>query len=251
MGYWENTMDFQQACKALVSRVAKAADLGVGERILDVGYGCGDQDIYLQEEFNLSRIVGFTLEPVQQIVAKQRVAESCLQETIQLELGDAARISHLLASKRLPTTYDRVISIDSAYHYRTRAAFLGQAFEHLRSGGSIGLADIILARKPQSWWGQTILKLVCTASEIPLENMVNEAEYRSVLESIGYTQISLVPIEDQVFPGLAGFIERQEKIFDGLVVPTLWMKLSVMKWLLRYVHRNQWLHFVVVSAKKP
>ncbi|KAK9719252.1 hypothetical protein K7432_004915 [Basidiobolus ranarum] len=250
MGYWKNTQDFQVACKALVSMVAETAHFKSGDTILDVGYGCGDQDIYLQEEYKLSKIVGFTLEPVQQVVAKQKVSELKLDETIQLELGDAAQISTLLASKGLPTTYDRVISIDSAYHYNTRASFLQQSFDHLRSGGSIGLADIILARKPHTWLGQTVLKLICSASEIPYENMVSEVEYREMLERLGYTEITLVPIDEDVFPRLADFIDRQEHIFDGLVASTIWMKLSVMKHLLRFVYHKHWLHFVIVSGKK-
>ncbi|KAJ9661885.1 hypothetical protein H2201_006365 [Coniosporium apollinis] len=64
MGYWENTLDFPTACRALLDEVLKTAKLLTPESrslfsnpnraltIVDLGFGCGDQTVYLIQKMS-------------------------------------------------------------------------------------------------------------------------------------------------------------------------------------------------------
>ena len=45
LGYWREAADIDEASQALASLVAKAARIGRADRVLDCGFGFGDQDI--------------------------------------------------------------------------------------------------------------------------------------------------------------------------------------------------------------
>jgi len=62
LGFWRDTDDFEEACRALARMVGQAAELGSGDVLLDVGYGCGDQDLLFWREFGPAEIVGITSE---------------------------------------------------------------------------------------------------------------------------------------------------------------------------------------------
>lgn len=88
LGYWEDTDDFQSACESLARMTAEAVELGPSDSLLgicslfrpfevissllsdpfsffsllDVGYGCGDQDLYFWKQFKPAEIVGITSE---------------------------------------------------------------------------------------------------------------------------------------------------------------------------------------------
>ena len=64
MGYWKETTDFVTANKALISLLVDALYLSEketndtnGETILDIGFGSGDQTLYIQEKYS-TKIVG-------------------------------------------------------------------------------------------------------------------------------------------------------------------------------------------------
>lgn len=51
-GLWTpGTTTFKQACKNLAHKLAQTANLSPGDKVLDVGFGCGDQDIFWSETF--------------------------------------------------------------------------------------------------------------------------------------------------------------------------------------------------------
>ncbi|KAG0325803.1 hypothetical protein BG004_003111 [Podila humilis] len=265
MGLWDKTrnMRFQEACEALVDKVTSNVNITGNSHILDVGFGCGDQDVYMAQRYKPKRITGITIEPIQHHAAQELVKKSNLAGTaVDLHIADASYLHDFLdktpgvfgpVGPLSTKTFSHVISIDSAYHYNTRAEFLKNAFSVLTPGsGHLALADMILAKPaPTSSLGRYIFEAVFGAMEVPVVNMKGLEEYKQDLVEAGFVDIEIECVEDRVFSGLADFIDGQRSRLGGLVKPgvnwTYWGLSKGLWWL----DRSHWLHFVIVKARKP
>ncbi len=136
-----------------------------------------------------------------------------------------------LSSPLLP--FDKILCLDSIYHYNTRIAFLRQSYNLLRKGGKIGMTDIILVDYPRSSSSlQTFLNgilqsIVCKGCSIPRSNMVTRDQYISSLEEIGFKNIQITCIEDQVWGGFISFLDRHISSFGSLVRKEHWIPYKV------------------------
>ncbi|KAF9138931.1 hypothetical protein BGX30_008565 [Mortierella sp. GBA39] len=265
MGLWDKdkvpAMRFQDACKALVDKVTSHLDITSSSHILDVGFGCGDQDVYMAQVHKPARITGITIEPIQQHAAQNLVKRTPTPGTdINLYVADASKLPQFLEStpdlfaSSTPSSdrlFSHVISIDSAYHYNTRAAFLKNAAQVLAPNtGRLALADMILAKPaPTSGFGLSIFKTVFGAMEVPSVNMKMMDEYRQDLVDAGFVDIEIECIEERVFSGLASHIESQTSRFGGMVGPGVKWTYSALAKGLWWLDRSKWLHFVVVKAR--
>ncbi|KAF9944279.1 hypothetical protein BGZ70_004838 [Mortierella alpina] len=266
MGLWDKGrgMRFQDACKALVRKVT--CDLGIDEEshILDVGFGCGDQDVYMAQLYRPAQITGITIEPIQHHVAQELIKRTELPGTcVQLHVADASYLPQFLketpsvfeelSSKAAPgqSHFTHVVSIDSAYHYNTRASFLQNAAQVLEPNtGRLAMADMILAKPaPTCALGRAIFNAVFGALNVPVVNMKTMEAYKQDLVDAGFVDIEIECIEDRVFSGLANYIQDQTGRLGGMVKPGVqWSFWGLHKGLL-WLDRSKWLHFVVVKAR--
>ncbi|KAF9952886.1 hypothetical protein BGZ72_005845 [Mortierella alpina] len=267
MGLWDNGrgMRFQDACKALVRKVTSDLDINQESHILDVGFGCGDQDVYMAQLYRPAQITGITIEPIQHHVAQELIKRTELPGTrVQLHVADASFLPQFLEEtpsvfeQSLPKAapgkshcFTHVVSIDSAYHYNTRATFLKNAAQVLEpSTGRLAMADMILAKAvPTSALGRVIFNAVFGAVNVPVANMKTMDEYKQDLIDAGFVDIEIECIEDRVFSGLASYIQDQTGRLGGMVKPGIqwnfWGLYKGLSWL----DRSKWLHFVVVKAR--
>jgi len=187
------------------------------------------------------------LVEVQCRVARGKVRMLGLEERIRLSVGDAARLDQV---RDRQAGFTKVVSLDSAYHYNTRRAFLEQARDRLLAGGGgrICLSDIILWKRPTTVLGRVLLKVACKATNIPEENLVEGEEYERMLEAVGYRGVRVEFIEEHVFIGLAKFIQRHEERLWSLIRPNLWLRYRVMAAGLRVIHEQRVLRYVIVTA---
>lgn len=231
--------------------------------------------MYMAKLYQPSKITGITIEPIQHHAAQELVQRTATPGTdIDLYVADASTLPQFLESNpkvfsgsTITTTttttaatsakstkrnlFSHVISIDSAYHYRTRAQFLRNASKVLEpETGRLAMADMILAKPvPTSFLGHKVFNAIFGAMEVPTENMKSLEEYQKDLIEAGFVDIEIECIEDRVFPGLANYIENQMGQLGGLVKPgvgwTYWGLCKGLNWL----DRSKWLHFVVVKAR--
>ncbi|KAG0196830.1 hypothetical protein BGX28_009697 [Mortierella sp. GBA30] len=265
MGLWEKEkMKFQDACKALVRKVTSHLDINEDSHILDVGFGCGDQDIYMAQLYQPRQITGITIEPIQHHAAQELIKRTETPGTkIQLHVADASFLSRFLDenpalfgemssfSSPAKRHFTHVISIDSAYHYNTRASFLKNAAQVLESKtGRLALADMVLAKPaPTSSLGKAFFSFVFKAMEVPVVNMKTMEEYKQDLVDAGFVDIEIECIEDRVFSGLAAYIQDQLARLGGLVKPGVQWNYWALSKGLWWLDRSKWLHFVVVKAR--
>ncbi|KAI8912599.1 S-adenosyl-L-methionine-dependent methyltransferase [Gorgonomyces haynaldii] len=236
MGYWKDTTDFVVACEQLTRLLAESVGLQQGDRLLDVGFGCGDQ-ILLFLEYKPQHIHGITNERQQFQFAQERIQH----ENVRLECQDAV---HGQLDK-----YNKITALDCAYHFSTRSKFLKNCHQALLPGGKIGLADICLQSGKASMFDHFISFLLSVSGTFPKDNMITMEDYEQMLMDIGFQNPSFQDISDLVFPGLQRFIKRRcqgEK--SQYLNPDLTSQFSMMQYFLSWAQKR--LRFVIVVAEK-
>jgi len=200
LGYWRAADDIDAACRALVELLGKAAVLGPADRVVDVGFGFGDQDIHWMRAFQPRAIVGLNITRSQVREARRRVAEEGLDGRIELLQASATEMP-------LPDGgFDKVLALECAFHFDTRARFLAEARRVLRPGGRVAVGDIIRAPMAASArgraWQDWSWHMAARTWGIPRANAETRASYRKTLLDAGFTNVRIESIRDAVFAPL-------------------------------------------------
>ena len=139
LGLWEGPGcedEAGPACRRLVQTVAAALpEAGV---ILDIGNGLGTQDPVIAEVLRPRRLVAVNITEWQLSAGRDRLREAAALGVV----GDATRLP--IADQSI----DGVISVEAAFHFRSRRAFFDECFRVLRPGGALSISDIAIERLP-------------------------------------------------------------------------------------------------------
>ncbi|PPQ88637.1 hypothetical protein CVT25_010213 [Psilocybe cyanescens] len=226
MGYWKNTQSFPAACQ-------------------DVGHGTGESLLLLLSEPSLpqlSHLVGVTsLEvhhqrSVERVQKYQKVHNT--DTIVDLYHADAICTSsgafHPL-SVFSEETFDSILALDCAYHFKTRRLFLEQAHDKLVPGGTVALADICFSSQAlETRWTRSLTSILRL---MPRDNMISKEDYVVQLQQIGYIDVVLEDITANVFPSFSRFLKSQGWGW--------WVLGTVIDW-----YASAGARFVIISGKK-
>jgi len=207
---------FPEACEALALRVLNAARYKPEGNVLDVGYGTGESIILQLTHPSIPRpshLTGITslkshfersLRRVERL--RSSVESFPKRPAVDLHCGDAvyrtSSVNHPLDPRSKLPPFTAILAIDCAYHFNGRSAFLRQSFARLAPGGRIALADI--AFKPSTVTTRALASLL---RFMPKCNMVSKAEYVQVMTDIGYVDVELEDLSEEVFPDFVRFLK--------------------------------------------
>ena len=129
---------YSEACDALATKVGDQAGLQANSKLLDVGFGRGDQLFLWWNRFKVSEIHGINASESEvsffhaKLRARMTRADAHTQPNIQAVVGSATALPAWVE----PGTYTHVIALDCAYHFvPSREEFFQQACRALRPGG--------------------------------------------------------------------------------------------------------------------
>lgn len=135
---------------------------------------------------------------------------------IDLRQGDGADLSMFDSNH---AKFDAVVSVDAAYQcvifplivlrfthverhfcnsFNPRRSFLQAAHGVMKPMGHLSLSDLMLCSNV-SWLDRCLLRILMYAAGVPSVNIIQESEYRSQLEAIGYENIIFEDISATIF----------------------------------------------------
>ena len=218
-GFWNfgyrvtGTESPRQACENLMERLLAMSGEARGT-ILDVACGNGATTAHLASHFAPQHItaINFSSRQLKRAVERAPGCRFVLMDAT--DLGFAAN------------TFDHLICVEAAFHFRTRDAFLREAFRVLKPGGRLVLADAVLPRGSQMQ---------------PSANFVTGAEeYRARCLASGFSAVDVFDATSQCWAAFSADLTHyvRRKLRDGEI--TLRQFYQVMLWL-RHLGPEQYL----------
>ncbi len=208
LGYWrDHSETLDQAATNMATKLADASGVRPGCDVLDVGCGLGESTFLLRERLDSGAdLSGGRLAGLD--ITAQHIAVAAARRT-----GD--RPEFIVGSAtELPfsdESFDRILALECAFHFPDRRKFFAEALRVLRPGGVLGMADVVVARRPAQvrQWLNTVVpgwariridRLGFMILKTPSENLVTLPEYLDQLYVAGLVMPSSEDISDRVFP---------------------------------------------------
>jgi cyclopropane fatty-acyl-phospholipid synthase-like methyltransferase len=244
-GLWDKTNNtLIKANKNLCNFLFNEGQLNNTEtfNILDVGCGYGKQDFLWQKMLSpKSTIVAVDISETQiKFANKLKRKGKIPNQSIKFMTGDA----HHLTQKFKDTKFNRIMSLESAFHYPNRSLFFKNVSKLLSNDGLFIITDIIINDKfKKGYFTNFFIKLACDLLCIPEKNLITLPEWKKSIKTNKMEIVKLYDITEQTFgPYYKFFFETY--ISEKKLSPFL-------SDLLCYVtNSNQAFSYVVAVCKK-
>ena len=236
-GYWQQQTCYTQACEALARLLADGVGLSADDRVLDLGFGMGEQLGLWQRAYGVSNIIGLNPSASQLAWACEHYAE----EGVQLHGVGAEQLRQYCQAASM----DKVLALDCAYHFKQRATLMAQIRDVLKPQGLLGLTDLYLPEKGVSRRSSIALRGLCSASRIPFENLHTLDAYRAMLADAGLQLIQHQDISAQVFQPFASWWQA----YAPRIPPRKRLKFTLAAATLRQVASHDLLRYGLFIAK--
>ena len=215
-GYWDAKVHSQaQACERQVAELVARWPRPTG-RVLDVACGMGGSTHYLARYTPARNITGINISEKQLRSCRERAPGSTFKQmdATQLDLED--------------DSFNNVLCVEAAFHFRPRSKFLSEAFRVLAPGGGIALSDILYTD----------------------DKVTSAAAYKTLLQQAGFTRIKVEDVTDACWNGFCRHVTRYalDMLLAGEVKAEL-VQHYLEKWVFEIIPTVR--SYLFVSAQKP
>ncbi len=247
LGLWREGDSYSGACHRLALELGDTAGLDNSSQVLDVGFGCGDQLLLWLEHFGVASLQGVNLSASQTARAIARLRQRGHgQHCRHLKQADVSEENRWPAPEA--AVPNRILCLDSAYHFRARQHFFAHAATTLSQGGKLCLSDFVLAPTYRRGVREPALRAMLQASRIPRHNLLSLENYAAQLDSAGFTRIETRDLSREVMLGFAGWWSQYQQQAGPLPVRSR-LKYAVTARFLHWAYRHELLRYLMISAE--
>lgn len=203
-GLWKhNTTSIKEANENLCQFIFDKGKLSdYNGSVLDVGCGYGTQDIFWHNKRSLSslhkmKITAIDISETQiEYANKIRRSLGISKSSIKFKVGDAAHLLDVFPTKQ----FNRIISLESAFHYKNRPEFFHNVHTLLKENGLFIITDIVIKEDSKhSALMNAFIKLSQAFLAIPTQNIITSTEWKQNLRDNGLTINECYDVTDITF----------------------------------------------------
>ena len=207
-GYWnKDNMNLYKANKKLCKQIFKKGELDKVETILDVGCGYGEQDFYWKKKTN-AKINAIDIN--KKSIKKANKINT--DENIIFETGNACKLNFKNDS------FDRVVNLESGFHYNPRQEFLKESYRVLKKGGKLVVADILYNEDNIDIFNVLNRNAFGKVFDIPECNKISITKFKEQLKKIGYS-VKIEDITDKTFKPYYSYFFNNIECPDNFILP--------------------------------
>ncbi len=201
LGYWKDTTQYGNACKDLAKFLGRLAELSSETKLLDIGFGCGEQFRIWEKEFEvpLKNITGTNISKSQFKFTKDRYSNT--DSIPNLILGGSEVLTEF-ADK----SFDRIIALDSFYFVPNRNTVISEIYRILKPGGVFVSAEIFLSDRKIPFWEELKRSAIVWGARIPRSGLTSAEKIIASYSSQGFLFEVLDRIDPYVFWGFSEFL---------------------------------------------
>ena len=203
-GFWDNTnITLNKANKNLCNFIYEKGKLNKCDKftILDVGCGYGVQDVlWCKKISNTSNLIAVDISKKQIKYANKKLRKYAkLQKNIKNKLQYIECDAHNLLDKFTKNKFNRIISLESAFHYNNRPKFLKNVSNLLTNDGIFVISDIVVKNNNNSLLQKLFIKIASDFLCIPEKNLITLDKWKNEIEKNDLCIIETYNITDKTF----------------------------------------------------
>ncbi|GLQ33104.1 class I SAM-dependent methyltransferase [Litoribrevibacter albus] len=243
LGFWENTQDYQQACRQLARKVGDTAELNPQADLLDVGFGCGDQLILWDTVYHVNSISGVNTSQTQVGLAQKKLRQAGVNAFLH-------HYDHRAIENQPDRTFSHVLSVDAAYFFEDREAWFTHVHRVLKPEGKLVVTDLVMPDQPSDLLQEFIMRCLLWLCGIPRDNVITLDAYKKQLQEAGFSQVTEEDISASVLDGFAQWLPAYRKQFEGLKDYPIWQKYMATSKFLSWLRKHDLLRCYLISAQR-
>jgi 2-polyprenyl-3-methyl-5-hydroxy-6-metoxy-1,4-benzoquinol methylase len=201
-GLWNNNNinTLKKANKNLCNFIFEKAKINSTEKftILDVGCGYGKQDFLLEKMIsNDSKITAIDLSKTQiEYANKYKNKQIICKNKLNFVQGDAHSLIDIFNNKK----FNRILSIESAFHYKDKELFFNNVSELLTKDGLFVISDIILNDNYEpTFMKKMFLNISKDFLCIPEKNLIKLNDWKKQVENSNLKLVEIYNITNKTF----------------------------------------------------